>query len=279
MLKTVTAAIEILNLLAEDTKGLTLSEIALRAGINKQAAFRLAKTLTRAGFVATDPRSRRLTLGSALLRLAARVHPQPGLREIALPVLTRLRDRTGETACLHIRHGDQRACMMQVESRDELRCVATIGELLPLTGAAGRVFLACMEKQERVRLLDKGWSGLTPDTVTDRNRLNRLIRDVQRNGFALARNETVTGTSAVSAPVRGPDGRAEAAVTLLGPTSRLTRRHLLGYAPAVCEAAAEITVILGGAAAASHPTTLMHPTTGEAAVERLPVRRDTRDSP
>jgi IclR family acetate operon transcriptional repressor len=110
-----------------------------------------------------------------------------------------------------------------------------------------------MEKQERMRLLNKGWSGLTPDTVTERNRLNRLIRAVQRDGFAVARDETVTGTSAVSAPVRFPDGRAAAAVTLLGPTSRLTRRHLRGHAPAVCDAAAEITSMLGSPAAAPGP--------------------------
>jgi IclR family acetate operon transcriptional repressor len=245
MLKTVTTAMEVLNILADHPEGLTLSQLALSAAINKQAAFRLVKTLAKGQFVSTNPQSRKLALGSALLHLAARAQPQPDLRELAIPALTRLRDRTGETACLHVLFGDQRACVAQVESRDELRCVAKIGELLPVTGAAGRVFLAFMEKEQRTRLLSKGWTALTPHTVTDRERVNRLLRSVRRDGFAMARDETVTGTAAVSAPIRDGDGRVAAAITLLGPSSRLTRRHLLLQTPAVCKAALEVSKALG----------------------------------
>jgi IclR family transcriptional regulator, KDG regulon repressor len=116
---------------------------------------------------------------------------------------------------------------------------------LPVTGAAGRVFLAFMAKQERTRFLNKGWTALTPHTVTDRERVNRLIRSVRRDGFAVARDETVTGTAAVSAPIRDGGGRVAAAITLLGPSSRLTRRRLLEQAPVVCNAAIEVSKALG----------------------------------
>jgi IclR family acetate operon transcriptional repressor len=244
MLKTVTMAMQVLNILAEHLEGMTLSQLALSAGINKQAAFRLVKTLAKGHFVSTNPQSRKLALGSAILHLAARVQPQPDLRQLAIPTLTRLRDQTGETACLHVLFGDQRACVAQVESRDELRCVAKISQL-PLIGAAGRVFLAFMPKQERARLLSKGWTALTPHTVTDRERVNRLLRSVRRDGFAVARDETVTGTAALSAPIRDSEGRVTAAITLLAPSSRLPLRRLLKHAPAVCDAAIEVSEALG----------------------------------
>jgi len=102
-----------------------------------------------------------------------------------------------------------------------------------------------MAKQERTRFLNKGWTALTPHTVTDRERVNRLIRSVRRDGFAVARDETVTGTAAVSAPIRDGGGRVAAAITLLGPSSRLTRRRLLEQAPVVCNAAIEVSKALG----------------------------------
>lgn len=244
MLKTVTTAMQLLNILGDHPEGMTLSQLGLSAGINKQAAFRLVKTLAKGHFVSTDSQSRKLALGSALLHLAARVQPQPDLRQLAIPTLTRLRDRTGETACLHVLFGDHRSCVAQVESQDELRCVATISQL-PLTGAAGRLFLAFMPKQERARLLSKGWTALTPHTVTDRERVNRLLRSVRRDGFAVARDETVTGTVALSAPIRDGEGRVTAAVTLLAPSSRLSLRRLLEHAPAVCKAATEVSKALG----------------------------------
>ena len=75
--------------------------------------------------------------------------------------------------------------------------------------------------------------------------MNRLLRSVRRDGFAVARDETVTGTAAVSAPIRDAEGRVTAAITLLAPSSRLTRRRLLEHAPAVCDAAIEVSEALG----------------------------------
>src|SRR5262249_28512998 len=148
---------------------------------NKQDAFRLVKALSAFQFVSNDPRTGKIILGTGLVHLAAKVKTQVDLRQIAMPSLTKLRDKTGETACLHVRAADKRVCIVQVESPDELRCVSNIGQALPLvTGAPGRVFLAYLPQSERDRLL-KRLKRLTDHTIVDQRRLHRLIENLRRD--------------------------------------------------------------------------------------------------
>ena len=91
MLKTVGRAIELLSVSGVSPHGLSLSELAREMRVNKQAVFRLAKTLAAFHFVAQNPSNGKLRLGAGLLRLADTIRPELDLRQIALPALTRLR--------------------------------------------------------------------------------------------------------------------------------------------------------------------------------------------
>lgn len=245
MLKTVSRALQLLNVVGAHPEGLNLSELARELMTNKQDAFRLVRTLAAFQFVNSDPAARKVRLGPGFLRLAELARPHLDLRQIAMPALVDLRDKTGETACLHIRSRNHRVCIVQVESRDELRCVANIGEALPLTtGAPGRIFLAYMPDQERARIL-KDIKRLTSETIMDRKRLNRTISLVRQIGYTIARNETVLGMAAISAPVFDATGRTVAAMTALGPSQRLSKERLAGFSDYVLEAAARISAALG----------------------------------
>ena len=245
MLKTVSRALQLLNILGTNPDEMSLGELAHKLASNKQDAFRLVKTLAAFQFVSSNPHTGKVRLGVGLMQLADRVKPQFDLRQLALPVLTRLRDKTGETACLHMMFGDDRVCVIQVESKNELRCVAKIGEALPLTtGSAGRVFMAHLSERERERLL-KRLTPLTPESVVDRSRVNRMIENGRQDGYVMARNETVLGMAAGSAPVFDLSGNTIAAVTVLGPSQRLTRKRLVSLSEVVREAARELSVGLG----------------------------------
>ena len=245
MLKTVSRALQLLNVVGARPEGMSLSELARELTTNKQDAFRLVRTLAAFQFVNSDPAARKVRLGPGFLRLAELARPHLDLRQVAMPALLDLRDKTSETACLHVMSRDHRVCIVQVESRDELRCVANIGEALPLTtGAPGRIFLAYMAQSERARLL-KSVKRLTVETIVDRKRLNRTISLARQNGYTVARNETVSGMAAISAPVFDATGRAVAAVTALGPSQRLSKERLTGFSGYVLEAAAQISAALG----------------------------------
>jgi DNA-binding IclR family transcriptional regulator len=228
MLSTVERAVQVMSAMSRYPDGLSLGELAREVGSNKQAVFRITKTLAAYDLVASDAKTGKLHLGAGLLRLADAIAPQFDLRKIAVPVLSQLRTQTGETACLHVRFGKGRVCIAQVESRHELRWIAELGKPLPLTGAPGKVFQAFPRESRRSRSREGKESGL------------EIVRKL---GYAVARNETVAGVSSISAPVFDQSRSVVAAVTVMGPSARFGT-DLRTHASAVSKAAKKISDLL-----------------------------------
>lgn len=246
MLQTVSRAIRCLIALSEHQDGLTLTELASRVGSNKATVHRIVKTLDEFGFVTTVPRTRRLRLGSAVLTLHAAFSSEAEIRELARPHLTRLRDKTGETSCLHLPLGKERVCVAQVESRAELRWVANVGTRFPLTaGAPGKVLVAFLPPDERERVLRSvPLARFTPYSITDRHQFERVLDQVRADGYGTALNENIQGSAACSAPVLDHGGRVVAAVTIIGSAEHLSPPLLKTYSRLVRQAADAISADL-----------------------------------
>ncbi|MCU1499942.1 MAG: putative IclR family transcriptional regulator, partial [Acidimicrobiales bacterium] len=62
------------------------------------------------------------------------------LAEAARPALLALREETGESVQLYVREGEDRVCVVSLESPHELRTIVAEGARLPLAaGSAGRI--------------------------------------------------------------------------------------------------------------------------------------------
>jgi IclR family acetate operon transcriptional repressor len=199
-------------------------------------------TLRHFDLVTTGARSEKLRLGPRCAVFGA-LPPLANVRELARPYLRWLRDETGETACLHVRFGYERACVEQVESSTELKWVAQIGKRFPLTaGAPGKAIIAFLPAHERARVLDVvPLARLTPDSITDRRKFERVLSQVRRQGYAIARNENVPGSAACAAPVYDAGGRVIATVTVAGAADRLPRSRLRAISPLVRKAATRLS--------------------------------------
>jgi DNA-binding IclR family transcriptional regulator len=60
---------------------------------------------------------------------------------------------------------------------------------------------------------------------------------VRRDGYATAVDELEDGLTAIAAPVHGPSGGVIAALSLSGPTLRLTRERVAELAPVLVQEA------------------------------------------
>lgn len=246
MLRTVGRAIRCLLALAEQPDGLSLTELARGVGSNKATVHRIVTTLKHFDLVTAGAPGGRLRIGPRCAVFNASFNGEAELREMARPYLRSLRDTTGETACLHLRFGYERACVEQVESPTELKWVAQIGKRFPLTaGAPGKAMLAFLPAPERRRILDVvPLARLTPDSITDRRQFERVLGQVRRQGYATARNENVPGSAACAAPIYDPAGRVIGTVTVAGAADRLSRRRLREISPLVRRAAAGLSTDL-----------------------------------
>ena len=207
----------------------TLGALTSATGLSRATAHRLAVALEVHRLLARDAAGR-WHVGPRLGELAG-AGPVDLLLERAGPVLSRLRDATGESAQLYRRRGDARVCVAAAERGHGLRDTVPVGSVLPLTaGSAAQVLLA--------------W---TPDDpiVAQAAFAPRVLGEVRRRGWAHSVAEREQGVASVSAPVRRRDGTVVAAVSVSGPLERLTRSPGRLHADAVLAAAAELSREVG----------------------------------
>jgi DNA-binding IclR family transcriptional regulator len=210
---------------------LTLAGLVQATGLARPTAHRLATALEHHRLVARDLQGR-FVLGPRLGELATAAG-EDRLLASAGPVLTALRDATGESCQLYRRQGEQRICVAAAERLSGLRDTVPLGSVLSMqAGSAAQVLLA-WEEPERMH---RGLMGAKFSATT--------LAGVRRRGWAQSVSEREVGVASVSAPVRGPGGRVVAAVSVSGPMERLGRAPGRLHAQSVVTAAARLTEAL-----------------------------------
>lgn len=234
--KTVRAVERALDVLlcfsSKDEWGLT--EISGRVGLHKSTVFRLLATLEERGFVVRDEATEKYRLGLRILELSANLHRSDDPAILLLPEMEKLRDRLAETVTLYVRDRTERVRIQAVQSTQAIRRVAPVGARLPLAvGASSKVLLAFSEMSLRASVLsDSSW----PATV-DREQYIKQLDDIMTAGYATSIEEREPGAAAVAAPVFNRAGKLVAALSVSGPSNRLTLEAMWEHAPAIIEAA------------------------------------------
>ena len=227
-----------------------VSELARRLGLHKSTASRLLATLQRRGLVEQDEESGKYRLGLVVIRLAERAERTLDLRGIALPELERLAGVTRETVSLGIVEGDTCLTVAQVDGPNMVACADWTGRTTPLhCVASGKVLLAAMAERDVLRIARPGLPARTERTITGLEALMEELARVRRRGFATAFSEWIEGTNGVAVPVADARGRVIASIAVWGPAFRVTAGRIAEIVTSAREAAAAITVRLGGAAA------------------------------
>ena len=206
----------------------SLSDLVAATGIARPTAHRLAVALEHHRLVSRDY-SGHFVLGNRSSELA-QAAGEDRLLAVASSALTALRDATSESAQLYRRLGDQRICVATEERLSGLRDSVPIGTVLTMqAGSAAQVLLA-WEEPEKLR------RGLVNAKFTAAS-----LSAVRRRGWAQSVGEREAGVASVSAPVRGPNNKVIAAVSISGPVERLGRQPGRLHAAAVMATAARLT--------------------------------------
>ncbi len=229
-------------------QGQTLAQLCKGLGLPKTTLFTMLKVLDKAGYLVNDDGVYHLgpeavALGAAMADSARRNFP-----DCAKGVLENLCLRTGETGFLAVLTPDRQFCryVAVVETDNWLRFSVKLGSQKPAyaTGS-GRAMLAYLPQDVLTSLLDQfSFDRLTPKTVSSRARLLANLKLVRKREVSVVDGGTVAGVVSVGAPIFGSDGRVQAAVSVGGPTMRLSDR-LPMIEQAVRASADEISRILG----------------------------------
>lgn len=221
----------------------TLAQLTRDTGLPSSTCQRLVHNLVREGFLDRD--GERYRIGMALVRWAAPGTVGLDLVRLARPFVARLRDETGETACLYVRDGGHRTVVAVAETRHVVMRLFKVGMVMPMhAGAPGKVFLA-HDPAARDDVLAAGLARFTPDTPVDIAELDRQVARARADGYAAAFAERHEGVGSISAPVFDQAGDLAAVLGIGAPTQRVGPGDVARLAPAVLRAATDASGALG----------------------------------
>jgi len=253
-IQTVSNALRMLEVFQSETE-IGVSDLARRLGLHKNNAFRLLATLELAGYIQQSSETELYRLGPACLELGrAYAHNHTLMRE-ARSILEGLADEVGETAHLGILQGDEVVHLDGVLPDQLVLTGSRVGQRLPchctalgkalLSGELGHAGSGGREGKGLV-LADRKLESYTEATIVDGAKLLEQLRVVQLEGYAVDLEECAPGLRCVAAPVRDANARVVAALSLSGPSLRLSEDRLHGeVARSITDAAARLSQELG----------------------------------
>jgi DNA-binding IclR family transcriptional regulator len=235
-------AIEILEAIAPRGSGMTNSEISRRLSIPKSSASYILRTLENRGYLRRERVSGRYKLGLKVLSLSRGAQDSVAIRDVALPVLRRLVERTGLTAHLAVLDNGEAVYLERAESPGFSRVDTWIGRRLDVhSTAVGKALVAFLPQTEVEEILsERGLKKKTPRTITANAKFLRELGKVRDQGCAIDDEENNLGARCVAAPVLDNFGKAVAAVGVGGTTGQMDKPALGKARKAVKEAAREI---------------------------------------
>jgi len=234
-------ALQLLEELADAGGSMRLAELQAVTGLPLPTIHRLIRALVHNGYVRQGA-SRRYALGPRLIRLGEIAGRALG--SWAIPHLADLVAEIEETANMAVLEGDAVVYVAQVPSVHAMRMFTEVGRRVPVhcTGV-GKALMSQLPDDQVLELLRRtGMPAKTPRTLTDPDAFLSELDEVRIQGWAVDDAEQEAGVRCVAVPIKGAP--AQAAVSVSGPSGRVTLGRVAQIAPVLQRAAEKIALEL-----------------------------------
>ncbi len=233
-------AFDILEKLRAKREPQSLASLHQELGLSKTTLARILFTLEKEGYVERDATRQKYTLGMRFLHLGYAVSERLSLKQVAAPVLKRIRDACLETVYTNMLYNNRRICVDYLPGKNAVRVMTYLGEESPLyVGASGKAILAYFTDEELSRYFSETeLIPITSNSIIDRELLERDLKAIRQRGYAISQGEKAPGVISAAAPLRDEKGRVIASLAIAAPQER--QSELENYIRLVVEGAAEI---------------------------------------
>jgi DNA-binding IclR family transcriptional regulator len=195
--------LDIFEIFGAARQPLSLSEIARTIKVPVSSCHLLLRALLDCGYLYSLGRRKLYYPTRRLYDVARSIAAHDTLVEELRPVLTGLRDRSGETVILGKRQGDAVLYLEVLESAKTVRYTARAGEYKPLhSSATGKALLGALPPGElEAWLAAHPLQRVTPHTLTTAAQLRLNLQQGRKRGYFVTRGENVIDVMAVAAGV------------------------------------------------------------------------------
>lgn len=240
-------AIRLLEIIAGGD-GLPLTHISRQAGLPPSTVHRILATLEQRGLVRQDQDRGEWLVGVRAFQIGSAFLRNRKVAQVARPAMRELSDATNETVSVAVEEMGRAVFLTQFESHSPVRTFHRPGSNAPMHASAiGKSLLSSQGDKAIRRFLEKfGLPRLTAKTIVDPSQFELELRLVRQRGWAIDDEEHTLGMRCVGAPIYNEHGDALAAISVSGPTARMTDERLMELGPMVKRVARSISEALGG---------------------------------
>jgi DNA-binding IclR family transcriptional regulator len=249
-------AINILEFIGKQTTGEAgLPELSAAMKLHKTTTHRIAHVLESRGLLRRGLDSNRYRLGLRLYDLGCQALDHVNIRDEARPLMTRVAFEVGETVHLALLDRAEVLYIERVEAQRSLTMGSKLGARNPVyCTALGKAILAFSTETETDQTLAScRMEARTRNTITNVLAFKRELERIRDRGFAIDDEEIEEGIRCVAAPILNASNRAVAAVSVSGPSSRITPDRFQLIGKTMMKAAKDLSMRIGHQVTSSNP--------------------------
>ena len=220
-------AFAVLDLLGESDTPLGLAQVASSLQLHKSTAHRFLMVLERHHMVERTGTGK-FRLGLRLFDFGNRAIEQYDLRDRAQPHLRRLVAETEETAHLCILEQARVIYIDKIEPARSVRMITRIGSSNPVhCTSVGKAILAFLPEDRIEDVIRRTrFERFTHRTIATPEALRAEIEKTKRRGYAVDDEELEEGLRCIAVPLLDGQRQPVAAVSVSGPSFRVTAQKL-----------------------------------------------------
>ncbi len=223
--KSVSCALEILEMLTEHQEGYSLMHFASYFELSRNNAFCLLTTLCETGLVERDEKSHAYRLGASSVVLGQKFLKNSNVVNFAHPIIEQLARKHGEAVYMSVIRDNDVLFLDMVDCDQQLKAVQILGRRFPFfTNAAGKVLKAIESRDVLARLFNR--RGPKKAGAPDFRQLASELEEIRSKGVAVDRNGLGEGIISVAVAVKDYAGNVVCAITLIGPSVRMLSERL-----------------------------------------------------
>lgn len=245
-IQSIDRALDIIEVLSEESAGLGVTEIASRIHLPKSTTSRIISTLASRGYLNRNAAGS-YQIGLKLISAVSCYINGLELQTEARPYIAKITGELGLTCHLGVLDGSEVVYIEKMDVFSNVRLYSQIGIHVPAYSCSlGKCLLSNYSADDVRRLM----AGVRFERFTDRTigSVNELIEDldlVRRRGWAMDDEESEIGHRCLGAPIYDYRGDIIAAVSASGPTGIFTKDRIEPVAKYLKNQAMEISRSMG----------------------------------
>lgn len=205
-----------------ELEGARVTELSDHLNLPKSSVHNYLHTMVSHGYAVQEGET--YYAGLRFLTVGGHLREREKAFQLSRPIVENLAEQTDERAQFIVEENGRGIFIHRAASERAVDAGTRIGKRIWLhSTGAGKAILAHMDQTERDAVLDRwGLPARTNNTITDRDQLEAELAEIRDQGFAINDEEGTAGLRSVAVPVIGPEDELVGALSVSGPSRRLT---------------------------------------------------------